>query len=453
MRRSLTTSFLLAALAGAPVCAADGELDAAFGGDGIVSSGFGSGWQAARVVAPLADGALLAGGDIGPDDENVDFYVIRYHASGAVDGGWGQFGGREVAIDRTVGAKDTLLAIVPETQGEVTLLGLAADGPGFVSYPALARLTAGGDLDAAWGTNGIATPASFPLGGTLRTTAAAAHLDGYLFLGQCSECAPGSSSGYFLYRALATGEPDPAFGAGGWLGIAFASPDDGQPSALAVGTGGTILFAAWRYPAFLDEALLVHRRLASGAPDPAWSGDGLVERPIADTGWDPSALAIDPTDASVVVGLRRGTDGGGTRSGGLLRLSPAGVPDAGFGFPVLAYDDGSQLWDLEVDGAGRIFVAGTIDGPGTQPGGFFFARLLRTGELDTSFDTNGRKRVEIDEVADGNDGAWGLALSGGRPVAVGFGETQSPGYRFALVRLTNALVFADGFELGSTASW
>src|SRR5690606_23941328 len=132
-----------------------------------------------------------------------------------------------------------------------------------------------------------------------------------------------------------------------------------------------------------------------------------------------------------------------------------GTFDEWFGFPDLVFDEGSSVDDLVIASDGKIVAVGGIDGPGAQAGGFFFARLRPNGQLDVSFDGNGVKRVEIDVVPNGMDRALGLALNGGRPVAVGFNRTLSAelGYGFALVRLQNALIFTDGFERASTAAW
>jgi hypothetical protein len=137
----------------------------------------------------------------------------------------------------------------------------------------------------------------------------------------------------------------------------------------------------------------------------------------------------------------------------MARVTGAGLHDAAFGFPDLSFDDDSGVEDVVVTSDRKLLAVGRIDGPGEQPGGFFVARLLRDGELDDSFDDNGVKRVEIDAVPNGYDSGLGVALSGGRPLLVGYHETDGPGTRMAVVRLTNALIFTDGFERGSTGGW
>lgn len=435
--------------------AQDGLLDTSFSGDGIVQSNFGTGFEAAFTVVALPDGAVLAGG-VAEDGSNFDMQVIRYHASGLVDGSWGNFGGQTLAIDRVANGWDDVLAIVPDPSGAATLLGSAEEagvflGGSSVSFPVLVRLTAGGDLDGGFGNGGIVTPPTHPWDGTIDVLDASAHFDGFLFFGTCSGCGTGGSLAYFLYRTLASGAPDTGFDSDGWLLL-----DDsglGQLDTFAVDPAGRILLAGDAVELGGEPELRLHRRLANGGPDLSFAGNGTAAHFFADNvQWTPRGIAFDPVDGAVIVGLQRNA-GIENAAGSLVRFSVAGAFDGTFGQPLLTYLDGVFVHELAIDGSGRIFVGGSYEGVGDQPGGFYFARRLRTGGADSTFDSNGIQAVEIDAVENGWDQGFALTLSGGRPLAAGHSETQSGGQRFALVRLTNALIFADGFDLGTTWAW
>ncbi len=442
--------FLLAAAATA-VAAVDGDLDPTFGGDGIVASNFGTGWQVARAVAALPDGSLLVGGSYGTATNTTDFYVVRYQPNGFVDGDWGSFGGQQIPVEIFAGAEDDLRALVPDDSGAVVLLGTTAASGGAI-LPGLARLAAGGDLDPGFGTGGIALGDSYPWGGAKHTYGASAHLDGFLFAGGCTACGGGGTSGFFFYRTLANGSPDPGFGAGGWLGIASGFNSGTNAWELTTTADGKILFGATYKPLGAEE-VWIYRLLPSGAPDPAFGGgDGLATFQVPNS-WNPSALAVDPVDGSIYVGLREALEESGATSGSVARLAANGDLDVAFGFPDLTLEEGSTVEDLVVTSDRKIVTVGQIDANGAQAGGFFFARLLPTGVLDASFDGNGLKRVEVDAVPDANDAGIGVTLAGGRPVAVGRSATTQAGYRFAAIRLTDDLIFTDGFERGSSASW
>ncbi|MEO7795071.1 MAG: hypothetical protein ABIV06_09895 [Thermoanaerobaculia bacterium] len=434
--------------------AQDGAPDTSFSGDGIVSAVSGAGFQAAFTVVALPDGAVLAGG-VMQTGSNFDLQVIRYRANGGIDGSWSNSGGLTLPIDRVTDGWDEVLAIAPLDSGAVTLLGSAEEadlfeGGSSASYPVLVRLDAAGDLDLNFGVGGIVTPASHPFGGNIDTQAAAAHLDGFLFFGFCTACGPANAVGHFLYRTLADGSPDTAFDSDGWLALDRATL--GQLSTVAVDPAGRILLAGDFIPMFGDPELRLHRRLASGGPDLSFSGDGTAIHSFTSVQWSPLAIAVDPVDGALVVALQR-AGGVEIAAGSLVRFSAAGLFVAPFGQPILAYNDGTFVKELAIDGARRIFVAGSFDGAGAQAGGFLVARRLSTGGVDTTFSGDGVQRVEVDDVTNGWDQGLALTLSGGKPVAAGHSQTVTGGQRFALVRLTNALIFADGFELGTTAAW
>lgn len=456
-RRFSRIAFTFVSFAAIPAIAQaqDGLLDDSFSGDGIVSAVSGAGFQAAFTVVGLRDGALLAGG-VMLTGANADLQVIRYRANGSIDGSWSDFGGLTLPIDRVTDGWDEVLAIAPLDSGAVTLLGSAEEadlleGGSSASYPVLVRLDAAGDLDLTFGVGGIVTPASHPFGGNIDTQAASAHLDGFVFFGFCTACGPGNANGNFLYRTLANGAPDTAFDSDGWLALDRATL--GQLRTLAVDPAGRILLAGDYVEGFGDPELRLSRRLANGGPDASFGGGGTAIRSFSDAvQWTPRAVAFDPVDGAVVVALQR-AGGLEIAAGSLVRFSAAGIYSGAFGQPELAYNDGTFVEELAIDGAGRIFVAGSFDGAGAQAGGFFFVRRLSTGAADTTFSGDGIQRVEIDDVTNGWDQCYALTLAGGKPVAAGHSQTVTGGQRFALVRLTNTLIFADGFELASTWAW
>ena len=205
-----------------------------------------------------------------------------------MDGDWGNFGGRLVAIDALTGGEDDLERIVLDPSGAAVLLGTAAATAG-AKLPALARLTPEGDLDVDFGTGGIAVGDTFPWGGGNQTNGAAPHLDGFLFAGDCTTCGSGAGPrGYFLYRTDASGAPDGAFGDGGWLGLGGWTAG---ASAWALETlpDGRILLGATLSNGGTDE-VRIYRLLASGAPDPTFGGgDGIATFTPPNTEWHPSS--------------------------------------------------------------------------------------------------------------------------------------------------------------------
>ncbi|MGE0640183.1 MAG: hypothetical protein AB7G12_01315 [Thermoanaerobaculia bacterium] len=441
----------LSLFAGAALFADDGALDTTFSLDGRATYTWDVASARARAVAALPDGSILVGGSAGTAGNTTDFAVVRYNRLGDVDLTWGILGTQLIPIDVQNVIQDDLESIVLDAQGRAVLLGTTGASGG-ATLPALVRLTADGHVDGTFGSGGIAV-ASYPFASYKNTWGTTSHEDGYLFVGNCGACAPGSAAGFFLYHATDTGDPDTSFGTSGWLGIASGGTAGYNAWEVASQPDGKILLAATHRASGQLEVRL-YRRLANGAEDPSFGGgDGLATFSPADTTLNPSQIVVDPVDGSIYLGLRNSLEVSGASSGTVVRLSSTGVFDSDYGYPDLALEEGSTVDNIALSSDRRIFAVGRINANGAQTGGFFFARLLATGAFDDSFDANGVKRVEIDLVANGLDGGLALTLSGGRPVAAGFAANSEGGSSFAVVRLENALVFSDGFERGNTHSW
>jgi hypothetical protein len=146
---------------------------------------------------------------------------------------------------------------------------------------------------------------------------------------------------------------------------------------------------------------------------------------------------------------------GGTL-GYVLRYTANGSADASYGEDsgsVFVLEEGVSLSAATLQGDGKPVVAGEIDANGEQRGGFLLGRLDVDGQRDPTFDGNGVARYEVDRATNANDGPLGLALSGGKPVAVGYAEDANQESAFAVLRAENAYLFADAFEAGETRSW
>ncbi|MEZ5314535.1 MAG: hypothetical protein R2862_13325, partial [Thermoanaerobaculia bacterium] len=222
---------VLSLFAGAGLFADDGALDTAFSLDGRATYTWDVASARARAVAALPDGSVLVGGSAGTAGNTTDFGVVRYNRLGDVDLTWGILGTQLIPIDSQNVIQDDLESIVLDSQGRAVLLGTTGASGG-ATLPALVRLTADGHLDGTFGSGGIAV-ASYPFASYKNTWGTTAHEDGYLFAGNCGECAPGGAAGFFLYRATDTGDPDTGFGTSGWIGIASGGPAGHNAWAVA----------------------------------------------------------------------------------------------------------------------------------------------------------------------------------------------------------------------------
>ena len=130
-----------------------------------------------------------------------------------------------------------------------------------------------------------------------------------------------------------------------------------------------------------------------------------------------------------------------------------GEPDGIYGEnsgSTFVLEEGVTLSAAALQGDGKLVVAGEIDADGDQRGGFLLGRLDADGQHDPTFDDNGVVRHEFDRAANANDIPLGLALSGGKPVAVGYAQDENDEAAFAILRVENSHLFADNFEPGDT---
>lgn len=419
-----------------PALAADGDPDLTFSTDGqttyTISSPAVSGERASAVLA-LPDGELLIGGSSWGGAVAVeDFAVVKYQAGGTPDLGFGSLGSRVVDL----GASDSLEALFREADGRLMLAGRSGN------LPAFARLTAAGDLDGTFGGGGtlVVDP---PWGGaeivTYERTARRSAASKYLFAGRCRLCPANDAFRPFVARFHADGAPDTGFDGDGW---AVLPMDLGANPRIALD-----LDASGRPVAAVESAapVAIWRLTSAGAPDPAWGGDGRVD--TAFTTGNPFQLIVEPAGTRLYL----------YGAYAVRAVLPGGGLDASFGNQGVTYlgawDEDSWVRHFALQTDGKLVGVGGIDPVGAGLADFFLIRLGLDGEPDPTFHGNGVRRIPFDLAAGAVDIGEAITFSGGKPVAVGFATEGDGDERWAILRSENALIFADGFERGSTAGW
>lgn len=187
----------------------NGTLETDFDADGAAEYAVGTSSSFANAAAVRPDGTWLAAGAATDGDGRQVMAVLRGVPAGSLDSGWD---GDGVALTRTGDgslAHDLLLL----GDGRAVAVGQAATGDGFAF--SLARYTAAGALDPAFGSGGTATTpwANFPVA---RGTAGALLPDGRLLVtgvgcqgGSGSSCTGGTAV-LLIARYLSDPPPAPA---------------------------------------------------------------------------------------------------------------------------------------------------------------------------------------------------------------------------------------------------
>lgn len=256
------------------------------------------------------------------------------------------------------------IAMLPDPQGRLVVVGTAEDGPiagtSGANGAVIVRLTPGGSLDATFGNGGLVR---FDPPGFLYANVSAAlrQADGKLVMGGFAE--PNIFTAGWVLRCDDEGTLDTSFGSGGVVTLgqgvfSLALQADGR---ILVGAGGLA-------------------RLST---------DGSLDLSFGTAGYG------TPLPAGVAGGrLLVQADGRILQAGSVLgRYLPDGTADVAFGTGgVVSLPVGTFLSDLAEQLDGKILVGGSNDGvevsiPATPV--WNVARYDSTGQPDPSFGTNG----------------------------------------------------------------
>ena len=350
----------------APAYGADGDLDASFGGDGIVDT-IRESYEIRTAVQ--ADGRIVAGGT-GPGD---NIWVGRFLPNGDPDpsfsgDGYVTFGSPLYGLDG--------LEIQPD--GRIVLLG-HPDPFGDGLDVTVARLLENGSLDPSFGEGGITR---FDFAGTQASSPSALAIqpNGRILVGGVA----GTASNFSVARLTAGGDLDTTFSGdgsttedlGGDLETIFGIALQGSRIVVGGNTNGR------RDTSPEGRRVAVLALTASGARDSSFSGDGVFVGAPGMTARD----IIRTQDGHV---LLSGATSEGVSKWAFLKLSGSGAPDPNFGSGgtlVLSLSDAAGSARAATTTAdGRIAVVG-VQGPDEA-----IAKFTLRGQPVTPFGDGGHR--------------------------------------------------------------
>lgn len=344
------------------------------------------------VLGSAPDVALQTDGRVVAVSGNL---LARFNVDGSLDAGFGS--GGVVTVD-FYGSRDRLHAVAVQPDGQIVVAGYSIDG---VNSPVqediiIARYNADGTLDTSFGNGGEVVT-------DFEAHADAAHdliiqPDGRIIVtGSAATIDEGGFGVYYSDFAAArytpAGELDDTFGNGGRASTSLDQEMDASYGSALQADGKLVL--AGRI-GVADSDIGVVRYNSDGSLDPSFGNGGILRN--LTSRWDEAAdVAVQPDGRILVVGFT-------LHEGGILndepdtltveRFNSDGTYDATFGtggrarVPHLAP---GRAVALQPDGG--ILVA-AVD-QGGESADWALTRFTPTGELDTSFGTDGVVRVDF----------------------------------------------------------
>ena len=337
----------------------DGRHDAAFGGDGTVSTTFGVGARANAVVVQ-PDGKVVAAGHANPTQgsTDADFALARYNADGSLDASFGS-GGRVTTSFTDSSAYASALLL--QSDGGLIAVGETFPPDAVNSDVALVRYLPDGRLDPSFGEGGVVVTDA---GGPDVASAVTAGPDGSVVVGATSgqpdPAAPATST-WTLLRYLADGSLDPAFGGGDGTAESDLSPRFETLTSLTAQDDGRLVAVGSINPDGQSEQVAVARYLPDGRLDTSFGGgDGTVSTQAARLS-EAEDVVVQPDGRIVVAGRAADDDLDGDPDWEwlLLRYDADGSLDPTFGRAgVVRTPAGEQANALALEPDGQIVVAG-----------------------------------------------------------------------------------------------
>jgi uncharacterized delta-60 repeat protein/RHS repeat-associated protein len=344
------------------------------------------------------------------------------------------------SLDTSFSGDGKLVLNAPGSLGDEFKTVVQSDGKvvaaGYVGTDvAVVRFTADGWLDTSFDTDGYAIT---DFGGNNdRATDVTIQPDGKIVIAGSSR-GVNNRGDVIVGRYNVNGSLDTSFDTDGKYKADFGDGD--QIYAVEVDAGGKIVLAGSTNDNAPNVDLLVVRLTSTGALDTSFDSDG---RRIIDLGDATKAqgMALDRSGRIVLAG---NTTTGSDQRALMVRLTGGGAYDTSFSGDGQHKEDfggSDEFTHLAVDDRGRIVAAGNggTNGAGTGQDGIA-ARFTDAGALDTTFDSDGKKYVNLGSSADDVED---LALDPfGRAVLVG----DDGGVDFAVARLTEAGALDTTFD-------
>jgi uncharacterized delta-60 repeat protein len=358
---------------------ADGFLDSAFGEDGKVTGDFYDSVTSgsARAVLLQEDGKIVAAGTF-----NNGIALARYDSSGSLDS---EFGVDGLVTYDFGGAFGTASSAALQSDGKIVVAGWSGGDV------AVVRFTGDGSLDTTFGSGGLVLSDVAPYNGEI-ASGIVIQPDGRIVVAGTTDWVTTSNADVLLIRYNVDGSLDASFGTGGVVNLDVGVP--GEALSLALQPDGKLVVAGRTF----DDDILVVRYASDGSIDEDFGLGGVVVTDLGsvDVAYD---LALDVLGRIVVAGATQTSSGPTSYDFAIVRYSPAGTLDAGFGSSGAVLTDASfeRALAVIVQSDGRIVASGIT----SDSSNFALARYMPGNTPPVAVD-DGPLEVRSGRSIDGN---------------------------------------------------
>jgi uncharacterized delta-60 repeat protein len=308
----------------------------------------------------------------------------------------------------------------------------------------LARLETGilnvasGSKDACFGAQGLRTT---PISTTEANEGTAMTIDSQRRIVVAGYTQVSTAISFAVVRYNPDGSLDQSFGTGGVATADFGAGTE-APRAVVTDASNRVIVVG---SAGADIAVV--RFNENGALDNTFSDDGLlkINFSLGNTDYG-RAVALDASGNIYVAGYT--VDALSNADFAIAKLTTAGLPDPSFdldGRQTVAFALGSNTEiasAIKIDSAGKIVVAG-VTGNGANANDFAVAKLSATGQLDSTFDMDGKQTVNFTNT---DDTANALAIDAANNLYLAGYKKNGGNTIMAVAKLTSAGVLDTSFD-------
>jgi uncharacterized delta-60 repeat protein len=406
---------------------APGDLDPTFSDDGMVTTDVHGDEPPDRSDVASAVGIdskgriVVAGGsldDLASAGGTNDFAIARYLADGSLDTSFAGDGTRTIKMSE---GADFVTDLAIDDQDRIVFAGYARVGARRNFDFALARLLEDGTLDHAFGSRGRVRT-NF---GSTSDRAHAVSLDSQgriVLVGETDSGEPNDFNDFAVARYEPDGDLDPTFDGDGKVVTDIDEAD--MANAVAIDRRDRIVAAGQSFNQVTFTDIVVARYQVDGNLDSGFAGDGVAIADIDNSGEIASDVALASGGKIVVTGET--TAGEAPNNFSLARFDSGGDLDTTFGQSGTVVTDVRQTDDrsfgIDIDGDGRIVVAGGCEEPDDQFGSrdFCVVRYDATGSPDSAFGSGG---IVVTAFSPDDDAAFDVVVDAAdRVVAAGFSD-------------------------------